>query len=155
MIHFTIDSVNISALFLRTAEHTFGIRCLTSLIRILMRYFRGIPFNLVNSVNLPSVLLSCAFPALLVSKGAGNHLGRFVSRDQFSPMRARTNQNIYKHDMSGYKCVPIHRVLKTLIQRFVREVNCRRQFLGWTLVLSILKHLWFRCIAELVAVPSS
>ena len=30
MIHFTIDSINISAPFLRTAEHTFGIRCLTS-----------------------------------------------------------------------------------------------------------------------------
>ena len=30
MIHFTIDSINISAPFLKTAEHTFGIRCLTS-----------------------------------------------------------------------------------------------------------------------------
>ena len=30
MIHFTVDSINISAPFLRAAEHTFGIRCLTS-----------------------------------------------------------------------------------------------------------------------------
>ena len=44
MIHFTIDSVNISEPFF--AEHTFRIRCLTSLFRILMRSFRGIPFNL-------------------------------------------------------------------------------------------------------------
>ena len=45
MIHFTIDSLNISALFLRTDEHTFGIRCLTSLFRISTRSCRGIPFN--------------------------------------------------------------------------------------------------------------
>ena len=30
MIHFTIDSTNISAPFLRTAEHTFGITCIPS-----------------------------------------------------------------------------------------------------------------------------
>ena len=45
MIRFMIDSLSILEPFLRTAEHTFGIRCLTSLFRILMRSLRGIPFN--------------------------------------------------------------------------------------------------------------
>ena len=51
MIHFTTNSINISAPFLRTAEHTFGRRCLTSLFRTLIRSFQGIPFNRERLAN--------------------------------------------------------------------------------------------------------